>query len=80
MDQGSERGQHNVVGVMCAILWVHGQRMGWIRVHHELAAIARVRVNMHGTIQRKIICELHDLVCTGNAGKHASPICGILAN
>jgi len=61
------------------ILRIHGQRLGWLRLHHELAAIARIRTHLHGTVQPETLCELHDVVRFGDVGEHASAICWIPA-
>lgn len=60
--------------VGCSLLRIHGVCMGWICVHHELATIARIRIDLHGEIQRKTICQLHHVVCDWNFGQHADSI------
>ena len=65
---------------MCVVLRVHGICVGWIRVHHELAAAACVRADMHGTFQSEAVRELHDVVRAGHVGEHAGAICRLLAD
>ena len=80
MDQGSKRREHNVVRLVCAVLWVYGFCMGWICLHYELATAACVRADLHGTVQSEAVCELYDVVCAGHACEHAGPIRGISAD
>ena len=67
-------GPHGVV------LWVHGQRLGRLRLHHQLDPAPRVRVDLYGEVFSEVVRELYDVVCAGDVGEHADSVCGILAD
>jgi hypothetical protein len=64
----------------CSILRLHGIGLGWIRLHHQLAAITRLCPDPDGPLLSEALCQLYHMVCHWNIGKHADPLCGFLAN
>jgi hypothetical protein len=80
LDQGRQGRKHYVGRSYRPLLRLHGQRMGWIRLHHKLAASARLCADLHGSFQPETLRQLHHLVRPGNVGQHADPLRWILAH
>ena len=80
LDQGGKSRQYHVGCPDGVVLWIHGQRVGWIRLHHQLAAAACFCADLHGAVQSKVVRQLHDLVCVGHVGEYADSVCGLPAD
>lgn len=79
MDQICQERLSHVGCLDCPFLRVHGLCMGRICLHHQSAATARIRPDMHGVLQSAALRQLQYMVCIGDLGQYADPFRRLLA-
>lgn len=57
------------------VLFLHGVRLGWLRIHHQFDPIACIRLVDHGPIFATTIYQLHNVLHLGPAILNANSVC-----